>query len=68
MTADQIADVQKATAEAVAKGDGTLTGEAGAKVAEKVAENAVVVLVENGTIPSTKKDEVLALVFESLAS
>ena len=40
VTADQIADVQKATAEAVAKGDGTLTGEAGEKVAEKVAENA----------------------------
>ncbi len=40
VTADQIADVQKATAEAVAKGDETLTGEAGGKVAEKVAENA----------------------------
>ncbi len=40
VTADQIADVQKATAEAVAKGDETLTGDAGEKVAEKVAENA----------------------------
>ena len=40
VTADQIAEVQEATAEAIAKGDGTLTGDAGEKVAEKVAENA----------------------------
>ena len=40
VTADQIAEVQKKTAEAVAKGDKTLTGDAGEKVAEKVAENA----------------------------
>ena len=40
VTADQIAEVQEATAEAISKGDGTLTGDAGEKVAEKVAENA----------------------------
>ncbi len=40
VTAEEIAGVQASVAEAVAKGDATLTGDAGAKVAEKVAENA----------------------------
>ncbi len=39
VTADQIADVQDKVAEAVAKGDETLSGDAGEKVADKVAEN-----------------------------
>ena len=40
VTADQIADLQQKTQDAISRGDSTLTGEAGQKVAEKVAENA----------------------------
>ena len=40
VTADQIADLQQRTQDAISRGDSTLTGEAGQKVAEKVAENA----------------------------
>ena len=51
VTADQIAEVQKKTAEAVAKGDKTLTGDAGEKAAEKVAENAA-------KAPAADKDKI----------
>ena len=40
VTAEQIADLQQKTQDAISRGDSTLTGEAGQKVAEKVAENA----------------------------
>lgn len=40
VTAEQIADLQQKTTDAISRGDSTLTGEAGQKVAEKVAENA----------------------------
>ena len=40
VTADQIADLQQRTQDAISRGDSTLTGEAGQKVAGKVAENA----------------------------
>lgn len=51
-----------------ADGDGEFGGKEELLPLEKEAENAVATLVANGTIPSSKKDDVLALVFGSLAS